>query len=303
MHKVAVLVALLLTAASAAHAAITGTVVDPDAKPIAGATIRAYAAEDSAAMRARLLAGKVDREPLASAQSAENGAFSIDVKGAAAVDVTIEAPGRHHATIPTVDGEDLGAITLAPPPTRMIRVTSGGKPVANAIVVAGAEVAKTNASGEVPLMSGTLFVVHPDYAIGRGEAANGTEVRLTRGVAVRGRVINGAGPVPHAMVMVNGWPLAESTDDGSFTIAHAPDKWQTIYAVRGNEVGSANRSKASSVDIRLAPGSAFTGTVRDAKRGATVSGARMTLNGNDASMTAVTDAKGTFTFAPLAPGM
>src|SRR5437016_4605885 len=101
MRKLTILLAVLT--ATAAHAAITGTVVDPDSKPIAGATIRAFAAEDSAALRARLLAGKIDREPLATATSAESGAFSIDVKGATAVNVTIDAPNRHHITIPTVD--------------------------------------------------------------------------------------------------------------------------------------------------------------------------------------------------------
>jgi protocatechuate 3,4-dioxygenase beta subunit len=301
MHKVTIFLAVLT--ATAAHAAITGTLVDPDSKPIAGATIRAFAAEDSAAFRARLLAGKIDREALATAKSAENGAFSIDVKGATAVDVMIEAPSRRHVTVPTVDGDDLGAITLAPPPSRTIRVTSAGKPVANAIVVAGSDVERTNASGEVPLVSGAFFVVHPDYAVTRGDSSAGAEVKLARGVAVRGRVVNGAGPVAHAMVMVNGWPVAESADDGSFTVPHAPDRWQSISAVHGNEVGSANRSKAASVEIRLSAGSTFTGTVRDAKRGGAVSGARMTLNGADSSMIAVTDAKGTFTFAPLPPGM
>src|SRR5256885_16732089 len=109
MRKPAILLAFVLAVSSNAFAAITGTVIDPDGKPMAGATIRAYAAENSAAMRARLLAGKIDREPVAAAQSSESGAFSIDVKGAA-VDVAIDAPGRNRSTTSTVDGDDLGAI-------------------------------------------------------------------------------------------------------------------------------------------------------------------------------------------------
>jgi hypothetical protein len=301
MRKPAILLAFVLAFFSNAFAAITGTVIDPDGKPIAGATIRAYASENSAAVRARLLAGKIDREPLATAQSSQTGAFSLDVKGAT-VDVAIEAPARNRTTIPTVDGDDLGAVILAPSPARMLRVISGGKPVANAIVLSGIETWRTNASGEAPVPATTaVFVVHPDYAVMRRESGNATEVKLTRGVAVRGRVVNAAGPVAHAIVSINGWPLAESGDDGTFAIAHAPENWQSISAAHGNDVGAATRSNKA-IEIRLAAGGSFTGTLRDSKRSAAVAGARMTLsNADDLSIIAVTDAKGNFTFAPLLP--
>jgi hypothetical protein len=293
-----------LTLCAAAHAAITGSVVDPEGKPIAGATIRAFAAEGSDAMRARLVAGKIERDPIASVQSAENGSFSIELKTPAAVDVTIDAPSRRRITLPTVDGDDIGSIVLAPPTTRMFRVTSGGKPVANAIVVSSLDLQRTTASGEVPAeIGGNYVVVHPDYAISpRGGLTNTTEIKLSRGVAVRGRVVKGADPVAHAVVSINGWPLAETGDDGTFTIAHAPDSWQSISAVHGGDVGSAARSKAASVEIRLAAGATFTGTVREVKRGTAVASARMALNGPDDTFAiALTDAKGSFTFAPLLP--
>lgn len=300
MRKLILLFAL--TFSVAAHAAITGTIVDADQKPIAGATIRAYAAEGSAAMRARLIAGKIDREPLVETKSAENGSFSIELKNPVAVDVTFEGPGSRRMTMATVDGDDVGAIIFGPAPTRTWRVTSGGKPVANAIVVSGLDVSRTSSSGEVPIGSGQLFVVHPDYAIASRAAFNTSEITLSRGVALRGRVVNAAGPVPHAIVSINGWPLAESGDDGTFAIAHAPDNWQSVSAVRENEGGSANRTKAGSVEIRLSAMTSFTGAVRDAKRGAPVAGARMTLiGGDDVSMVALTDTKGSFTFAPLLP--
>jgi large repetitive protein len=301
MRKLAILLAV--TASTNVYAAITGTVFDTDAKPIAGATIRAYAAENSSAMRARILAGKIDREPLASAQSAENGTFSIDVKGAVAVDVLIDAPSHAHNLIPTVDGDDLGAIILGPPASRMLHVTSGGKAVANAIVVAGIDVSRTNAAGEVPApFSTSAYVVHPDYAISRQSGSNGLEVKLVRGVAVRGRVVNAAGPVAHAIVSIGGWPLAESGDDGTFTVAHAPDTWQSISAVRGSEAGSVTRPKTGALEIRVAPAATFAGTVRDTGRGGAVAGARMTISSpDDESMFAVTDAKGAFSFGSLLP--
>ncbi|MEA2327878.1 MAG: hypothetical protein QOE68_2837 [Thermoanaerobaculia bacterium] len=301
MRKIAILLAF--TASTNVFAAITGTVVDSDAKPIAGARIRAFAAENSSAMRARILAGKIDREPVASAQSAENGTFSLDVKGAVAVDVVVDAAPRAHNAIATVDGDDLGAIVLSVPGPRKLRVTSGGKPVANAIVVSGLDVLRTNAAGEVPAPASTsAFVVHPDYAISRQSGINGLDVKLVHGVAVRGRVISGAGPVAHAIVSINGWPLAESGDDGTFTIAHAPDKWQSISAVRGSEAGTATPPKTGAVEIRIASVATFAGTVRDTDKGGAVAGARMTITGSDdESMTAVTDAKGAFTFGPLLP--
>src|SRR5205807_9996596 len=140
---------------------------------------------------------------------------------------------------------------------------------------------RTNAAGEVPAPSSTsAYVVHPDYAIGRASSITGLEVKLVRGESVRGRVVNAAGPVAHAIVSVNGWPLAESGDDGTFVIAHAPDKWQSISAVRGTDVGTTMRPKTGGVEIRIAPAATFAGTVRDAGRGA-VAGARMTISGPD----------------------
>jgi protocatechuate 3,4-dioxygenase beta subunit len=297
MRKLAILLAV--TASTNLYAAITGTVIDPDAKPIAGAAIRAYVPESSAAMRARILAGKTDREPIASAQSAENGTFSLDVKGAA-VDIVVDAPSHSRASFATVDGDDLGAIILAAPATKMLRVTSGGKPVANAIVVSGLDVSRTNAAGEVLApVSSSVYVVSPDYAIGRRDSATAFEVKLARGVGVSGRVINTAGPVAHAIVSISGWPLAESGDDGTFTIAHAPERWQSISALRGGEAGTVLRPKTGMVEIRLAPAVSFAGTLRDSGRGGAVAGARMTITADDESMTAVTDAKGAFTFQPL----
>ncbi|MEA2236014.1 MAG: large repetitive protein [Thermoanaerobaculia bacterium] len=313
MRKLALVVlatVFVSSLSSTAFASITGTLIDSDAKPVAGATIRAYAAEDSAALRARLVAGKIDREPVATAKSSETGSFSIDVKTTPAVDIVIESDGHPRTTISTIDGDDLGAIQLLPPPTTKFRVTSGGQPVANAIVVSGTEVSRTDAAGEVPGFGfGSAFVVHPDYAVGsRRDMGNGAstlyEIKLSRGVAVSGRVVNAVGPVAHAIVSINGWPLAASADDGTFTVAHAPENWQSVSAVRGNEIGAAVRPKTgAAVEIRLSAGASFTGTLRDTKSGAAVAGARMSLSAVEdrSPVTVTSDAKGVFTFAPLLP--
>jgi len=299
MRKLAILLLLLVSAA--ANGAITGTITDAGGKPIAGATIRAFAAEGSAAMRARLVAGKLEREPVVVTKSAENGSFSLDVKASPLADIAIDAPSYSGLTIATVDGDDLGSVVLNKPSTRMVRVTSGGKPVANAIVINGTDVWRTNSAGEVPSnIGGAYLVFHPDYAVTRRDATAGiTEIKLTRGVALRGRIVKGSDPVAHAIVSINGWPLAESADDGTFTIAHAPDNWQSVSAMRGNEEGTSSRSKGP-VEIHLSAGMTFTGSLRDTKRGAAVAGARMTLTGgDDLSMVTLSDAKGNFSFAPL----
>src|SRR5438270_13507801 len=87
LRKLAIVLAL--TVAATANAAITGRIVDDEARPIAGAEILAHDAESSAVMRARLIAGKLERPVVASAHSAQDGSFSIDVKGHSAVDLTI----------------------------------------------------------------------------------------------------------------------------------------------------------------------------------------------------------------------
>ena len=70
----------LLFFATAAHASITGTLIDERGKPVAGATIEAFAAEDSQALRARLLSKNPERTPVASAHSTDAGGFTIDPK-------------------------------------------------------------------------------------------------------------------------------------------------------------------------------------------------------------------------------
>lgn len=153
-----------LTLAATANAAITGRIVDDEVHAIAGAAIRAYAAESSAEMPARLIAGKVERSVVASAQSAQDGSFSIDVKGQSAVDLTFETKDFRR-TIATVDGDDLGVITLGLQRAQNFHITSARKPVAGVMVVVGTTVWRSDREGEVATFRGAFSVVHPDYAI------------------------------------------------------------------------------------------------------------------------------------------
>src|SRR5258707_15251825 len=100
-----------------------------------------------------------------------------------------------------VDGDDLGALTLATPTKRKVRVTRAGKAVPNAIVVSGREVLKTDASGEVSVLGGAAgFVFHPHYAprLQRPKPSPAppgpSESPPPPRVALRGRAAAAAGP-------------------------------------------------------------------------------------------------------------
>ena len=158
------LAALLLSAS--AHAAITGTVIDENGKPIAGATVRAWAAEPSRVYRQRLLSTQPENEPLAGATTNEAGAFSVDVKGTTAVDLRVDKAERRSASIEAVDGDEPLTVILRPPIQRKVVVEGGGEPVANALVVFGPHLtARTNAAGEAPMLDESIALVfHPDRA-------------------------------------------------------------------------------------------------------------------------------------------
>jgi hypothetical protein len=298
-HVRSLTILVTLAVSVTTQAAITGTIVDPNGNPIGGATVRAYAAEDSAGMWARIIAGKLDREPLATAQSAPNGTFSIEVKGLSDIDIAVTTDD-YRRIFSTVDGEDLGAIVLGLLPAQNVRVTSGGQPVKGAVFVVGPYFWRSDAEGLVKAFQGPWVVIHPDFAIAHSDGSGASDIKLTRGIGLRGRVVDAAGPVAHAVISLDGVPLTESAGDGGFTIAHAPGNWQLITAVHGNEIGEAARGTAPSTEIRMHAGMTLTGTVHELTHGAPVSGARMTLTGVDGmSMVTSSDSRGRFSFEPL----
>src|SRR5438874_12044211 len=117
---------LVLLSAARAGAAVTATIVDEDGKPIAGATVQAFARETRQAAVARALAGKPDTPPVATAQSGANGAVRLDVARTPVVMLLISAQGRA-AVADAADGDDLGPLMLLPSSTYKGKVTAGGK--------------------------------------------------------------------------------------------------------------------------------------------------------------------------------
>ncbi len=301
------LLILLLSTAINTSAAVTATIVDEDGKPIAGATAQAFARETRQAAITRVLAGKPDAPPVATAQSAANGSVRLDVGKNPVVMLLVTAQGRA-AVVDAADGDDIGPVILPPSSTSKGKVTAGGKPVAGALVAFGNRIlGRTNAEGiyEVPesALSSRVLIVHPDYAISETPLAQTFDRELSAGVAIRGRVLGADGkPVAHAALSVEGNQLGESGDDGSFAIAHAPADWTTIVARTATLAGMAKRSAAPSIDVRLRPAALVSGVVRDMKSQTGVAGMRLTLTAQHDMQQAITDAKGAFSFPAMTAG-
>jgi 5-hydroxyisourate hydrolase-like protein (transthyretin family) len=294
---------LLLLSAATASAAVTGTVVADDGAPLAGARVRAFAREPFSATAARLLSSSPDPVPIATAESAADGRFSIDVKGNATIDIVVDAAGREPAALYAADGDDAGAISLsAASKARRVRVVADGKPVANALLYLGHSLlVRSDAQGNVvrTTTGEAGFIVHPDYGVGIIVERNG-EVQLRRGTALRGRVVarDGTTPVAGATIVAGGWPMARSGDDGSFTIAHAPLRLHALVAVSGNDAGGAAVDGAKPTQIRLGTAASLSGTVTG-KGQTPVAGATVSVSSEGQFDSAVTDAKGRYAMPAL----
>src|SRR5205085_4050526 len=126
----------LLLVSPLLHAAITGSVIDANGNPVAGATVRAFKVETRPDLLRRMVSGKIDLEPLATAKTSDTGDFRLDKVGQPTVDVVAEAAGRETVARFTADGEELTLMMREAKPRRL-KVTANGKPVANAIVMYG----------------------------------------------------------------------------------------------------------------------------------------------------------------------
>jgi Carboxypeptidase regulatory-like domain len=294
-------------------AAISGHVIDEAGKPIAGARIRAFAVEPFDTVTARQLSATPEPVPVATAQSEANGAFRLDPKKQPVVTLVVDAAGRAPSIDDVADGTSTGALMLRPASMKKGRVTANGRPVAGALVILrDVFFAKTDERGEYSapdpaLWSASLTVIHPDFAVAQRSRSSrdplSLDVTLESGTAVGGRVVDMAGaPVANAIIRAGNWPLAKSAEDGSFAIAHLAADVKSLRATEGKRTGAA---KPGAQTIVLRPGGTITGTVRNSKDNLPVAGAKVSLRGDTPQSyapSAITDAKGNFTFEAVPPG-
>jgi hypothetical protein len=307
-------------AALPSFAAITGVVMTTDGQPVAGARVSIRAHETTEAARARLLSASPEAVPISSAQTDSKGTFSLESPKDPVVYLLVYARGYEpHQRLIERD-EEVGAIALQKSEMRKGSVKAGGKPVAGANVIVyydGYEyVTKTDEKGSYeapdPKRGRTIAVLHPDYALNdetfmpmSGVNASVLQRTLVAGSAFQGRVVSGEQdtPVAKATILVDGWPLATTGDDGTFTIAHMSPKWKTITARKDSLLGQRTNSKDAAAPIRMAKAATISGRITDAKTRVPVAGAvvqvaprrfgpRMDLGAN-----ALTDAKGAYSLA------
>ncbi|HEX7155118.1 MAG TPA: carboxypeptidase-like regulatory domain-containing protein [Thermoanaerobaculia bacterium] len=316
------LIALFL--AVPAFAAITGTVMNADGKGIAGARVSVFALELPEARRARLLSASPERVPLVFGQTDAKGAFTLESPKESLLVVEIMASGYAPELRRIERDEEVGALALRRADMKQGRITAGGKPLAGATVVwtSGTDVvAVTDAEGRysVPDPSKWAYrvtVIHPEHALldrTRGTLDEKTfgrtlELAMTAGTAYQGTTVaaDGKTPVAKAAITVDGWPLATSGDDGTFTIARMPANWTQVEARSGSLLGARARGSKEST-IRLTRGAAVSGSVRDGKSGAAIAGAavRASLSSRfeiTSEIATFTDAKGNYTLPAMPPG-
>jgi uncharacterized GH25 family protein len=316
-------VSFVLSFVVSLHAAVTGVAINIDGKPIGGAKVSLFAPELIAAQGPRLMSADQQRKPLTTVTTDSGGKFTIDVpKDQMVVDVRIDAPGYAPAGVRLLADDDAGAMLLTQAPMVRGTITANGKPVPNATVAlfGGAEfTTKTDVDGHYSAPDPSKWayraiVVHPDYPIteeqlGPAGTKKGPDFSMTAGVPIAGRVVaeDGQTPVADAQISLDGWPAGKSAADGTFAIAHARKEWEVVAARIGNRIAQRAHTSASA-NLKLAKGGAVSGSVRDEKSQLPVAGALIAVapsgrfGGREASIDAITDAKGNFTLGPLAAG-
>ncbi|HEX9163945.1 MAG TPA: carboxypeptidase regulatory-like domain-containing protein [Thermoanaerobaculia bacterium] len=324
MRRRLIAIALYFCAVLPASAAITGTVMNNDGQPIAGAKVEVFTLTTMDEARARLVSGGAVPQPIAATQTDAKGKFTLDSPKDPVVQLRVSANGYAPDSLRSERDDDVGALELTQAETKTGVVTANGKPLAGAKVIwtGGTEIiVTTDEKGRYSVpdpakWTGRPVVIHPDYALfddastpRPASASPALDIALNAGAPLSGIVVgqDGKTPVAGATVLVDGWPLATTGQDGAFTIAHAPAKWQMIVVRSVALIGSRAHNGTAASTIRLARAASLTGSVREMKTQAPVAGAEVRVRTPmrfEASETAgaFTDAKGNFAISGILPG-
>src|SRR5437588_5610121 len=234
------------------HATITGSVMNADGQPIAGAKISVYGPETLSARRDRLASKTPDRPPLVTATADSNGNFRVEPpKEQTIVDLRVDVSGYAPDAIRLQSDDDAGAVVLTKADPKSGTIKAGGKPVAGAtVVVSGGAIfiTTTDANGRYTVpdpskWANRMIILHLDFA--RYEEAvqlakHDLDRTLVAGVKVTGKVVGGDGTtgIADAVLDIDGWPAGKSGAEGSFAIDHAPKTWTEIRAVKGTQIAA-----------------------------------------------------------------
>ncbi len=316
--------AVLIFCSLPAFAAITGTVVDFEGKPVV-AKVTALALESFDARRTRVLSADPARKPLATAQCDSKGNFTIEAAKGSVVDLRFDAAGFAPQIERAASDDDAGVIQLSPAQMKQGTITANGKALAGATVIVAGDygeiISTTDEKGHYPLpdpahVNSRIIVRHPDYAIvsqviGRVSGMGKADIALEAGSSLTGRVVaeDGQTAVSDAVLLVDDFPVATSTADGTFTIAHLAKKWERIDVRSGNRLASRVYAKevTSPLTMRLARAASLNGTIRDAKTQLPLSGAEVRLISpgrfvQTGAVSAISDAKGNYSISGIAGG-
>ncbi|HYI09501.1 MAG TPA: carboxypeptidase regulatory-like domain-containing protein [Thermoanaerobaculia bacterium] len=302
-------------------AAINGTIMTPEGTPIAGARVSIRPFENQEARNARLLSASPEVVPLASTQTDAKGNFSLESPKEAVVLLAVSARGYQPEGRSIERDEEAGAIMLSAAEVRSGRIASAGKPVSGAVVVLRFDgfdhVVKTDAEGRYeapdPKRARGITVIHPDFALDEknflvpaGGAVSDLTRTLTPGVAITGKVVaaDGETAVAGATILLDGWPLAKSGEEGTFTIPRTQSRWTTLLARKDGLLAQRPFAKDATYTLRMAKAAMVTGRVTDGKTKLPVAGTvvyagprRMGRIGGDPGTSAITDAKGAYSLA------
>jgi protocatechuate 3,4-dioxygenase beta subunit len=305
---------IVLAIAAHLHAGIRGTVMTADGKPIAGATVKAFAIETTQARNERLMSAKPERATIGTATTSSNGNFVLDAGNVAIASLQISATAYAPAFTKALGDDDVGAMVLIASSTKSGKVAAGGKPVAGVLLVWGNYETRSGDDGtySVPEVTAraNVSVFHPGFPPLLNQPADpqhrNYDVALSNGVPVSGIVAGADGktPVPHAVIRIDGYPIGESDDAGAFTIARAPRIWKEIQASTADQTGARTRREGiSSIRIILGNAARLSGSVRDTTAKA-VAGLPLSLSRKDGGTVEIvlTDEKGNFTFPPTLAG-
>jgi protocatechuate 3,4-dioxygenase beta subunit len=265
---------LAFVVAAPAHAT-SGFVVSADGKPVPAVTIEIARPQAAAERHAVAIGLRKPTPPIARTTSGTDGSFNVKVDAAGIVQVSVRAEGFAPAALLATSDDDLVVISLDPVALRKGRVTSGGAPVKEALVVADDEhgqtlAVRTAADGTFSIpdperWASRLTVLHPDYAMHQVSAAelSSLDFVMTPGAPLPGASVeraDGSAATDFAYLAMN-FPIATIHGD-TRTILAATSRDQELSLELPGEMVIV-RDRAAKKPIRTAATRIIEGTIRD----------------------------------------